>query len=67
MLKKFLDIMVVILNTGFTEDQSPCGNPSFCMLVSSIVIEIIKYWIISCAAVYFKNFLIAVFSLCIRV
>jgi hypothetical protein len=30
----------VILNTSFTEDKSPCNGLSFCMLVSSIVIEI---------------------------
>jgi hypothetical protein len=32
--------MVVILNTWFTEDKSPCSGLSFCMLASSIVIEI---------------------------
>jgi hypothetical protein len=39
-LKKLPGIMVVILNTAFTEDKSPCNGLSLCMLVSSIVIEI---------------------------
>jgi hypothetical protein len=39
-LKKLPDVIVVILNTRFTEDKSPCNGLSFCMLVSSIVIEI---------------------------
>jgi hypothetical protein len=32
--------MVVILNTWFTEDKSPCSGLSFCMLVPSIVMEV---------------------------
>jgi hypothetical protein len=40
MLKKLPDIMVVILNTRFTEDKSLYNGLSSCMLVSSIVIEI---------------------------
>jgi hypothetical protein len=40
MLKKLPDVMVVILNTWFIEDKSPCNGLSFCMLVSSIAIEI---------------------------
>jgi hypothetical protein len=32
--------MVVILNTRFTEDKSACNDLSFCILVSSIVIEV---------------------------
>jgi hypothetical protein len=32
--------MVVILNTWFTEDKSPCNDLSFCMLISRILIEI---------------------------
>jgi hypothetical protein len=28
------------MNTRFTEDKSPCSGLSFCMLVSSTVIEI---------------------------
>jgi hypothetical protein len=32
--------MVVILNTWFTENKSSCNGLSFCMLLSSIVIEI---------------------------
>jgi hypothetical protein len=34
------DVMMGILSTWFTEDKSPCNCLSFCMLVSSIVIEI---------------------------
>jgi hypothetical protein len=34
------DVMVVILITWFTQDKSPCNGLSFCMLDSSIVIEI---------------------------
>jgi hypothetical protein len=56
-LKKLPDVMVVILNTWFTEDKSPCSDISVCVLISSIVIEIkillIKYWIISWATLYF--------------
>jgi hypothetical protein len=32
--------MVVMLNASFTEEKSPRNGLSFCMLVSSIVIEI---------------------------
>jgi hypothetical protein len=39
-LKKLPDVMVVILNTWFMQDKCPCKGLSFCMLVSSIVIEI---------------------------
>jgi hypothetical protein len=39
-LKKLPDVMVAIVNTSFTGDKSPCIDLSFCMLVSSIVIEI---------------------------
>jgi hypothetical protein len=37
---KLPDVMVVILNTSLTEDKSPGNGLSFCMLVSSIIIEI---------------------------
>jgi hypothetical protein len=39
-LKKLPDVMEVMLSTRFIEDKSPCNGVSFCMLVSSIVIEI---------------------------
>jgi hypothetical protein len=39
-VKKLSGVMVVILNTLFTEDKSPCNGLSLYVLVSSIVIEI---------------------------
>jgi hypothetical protein len=40
MLKKLSDVMVVILNAWFIEDESLCSGLSFRILVSSIVFEI---------------------------
>jgi predicted Zn-dependent protease with MMP-like domain len=44
-LNKLPDVIVVILNTWFSEDKSPCNGLSFCMLDSNIVIEIKSFLI----------------------